>query len=229
MKRIAFFVEGLSEQLFIEKLMTEILGSKKISLEKRKMQGGSKSTISIMQIGSPKIEEGADFYMLIVDCGGETTVSSYIRDQRKSLINKGYLIIFGLLDVRPNWTREQIPRLEKFLYYKLPQKDLKTKFLISVMEIESWFLAEENHYKNIHPDLDIKKFNSFDPLSDTELIEEPASLLHDIYQIVGFAYKKDKKKISRTVDSLDYANLYFNVVNRNNSLNILVDAIHDVI
>lgn len=181
LERIAFFVEGLSEQLFIEKLLTEILGQKNISIEKRKMKGGSKMSISIIKIGAPSISPTADYFFMIIDCSGETTIATYIRNQRDSLLSKGYSAIFGLLDVRPNWSRNEIPKLRKMLYYKLPQKDIETKFILSVMEIESWFLAEEKHFKNIHPDLDvetIKKRNNFDPLSNTELVDEPARLLH---------------------------------------------------
>ena len=196
------------------------------------MKGGANSSISIIQIGSPKIEEDSDFYILIVDCGGETTIPSYIRDQRKSLIKKGYLIIYGLLDVRPNWARDQIPQLEKFLYFRLPQKEIETVFILSVMEIEAWFLAEDKHYHKIHPNLNIdtiRKINFFDPLSNTELIDEPAILLNNIYQNVGLSYHKNKKKISRTVNNLDYENLYFHVVKRNRSFETLINSIHKFI
>lgn len=228
MKRVAFFVEGLSEQLFVEKLMTEILGSHNIAIEKRKMQGGARSRLRITQIGAPTFGDTAQYYILIVDCGGETTVQSYIREQRDSLLKKDYKIIYGILDVRPNWTREEIPKLERSLYYKLPQRDLETRFILSVMEIESWFLAEENHYSKIHRNISLKLIwdeIGFDPLSDTELQENPSGLLHEIYQTQGLAYNKNRKSISRTVNKLDYANLYFNVKERNKSLGFLIDEI----
>jgi len=228
LKRIAFFVEGLTEQLFIEKLLIEILGTKNISIVKRKMKGGKNSPISITQIGAPEISEDAEYYFLLTDCGGETTVASYIRDQRVSLINKGYLAIFGILDVRPNYKREDIEKLRKNLYFKLPQKDLETKFILSIMEIEAWFLADENHYIKIDSRLTIdfiKEKNNFNPLCNTELIEEPASLLDDIYKTVGNTYGKNKRTIARTVENLDYSNIYFKIPKRIPSLKELIDSI----
>jgi hypothetical protein len=227
-KRIAFFVEGLTEQLFIEKLLIEILGEMNVSIETRKMQGGSKTNIKITQIGSPKINQDADYYFLITDCGSETTVASYIKEQRDSLKRSGYIALFGMLDVRPNWKRDQIPELNRKLYCRMPQRDLETKFILSIMEIEAWFLAEENHYEKIDANLTldyIQNNHGIDPRGNTELIDEPADLLDKIYQSVGQKYGKNKQVISKTVELLDYTNLYFEVSERIPSLKNLIDSI----
>ncbi len=229
-------MEGLTEQLFIEKLLSEILGKKNLSIVKKKMRGGSKVSINITEIGSPQINENADYYFLIIDCGGETTVASYIKDQRVSLLEKGYNGIFGLLDVRPNWQRNDIEKLKKFLYYGLPQKNIETKFLLSIMEIEAWFLAEENHYKKINSRLTsdfLLQNYSFNPKTEntenTENFDEPATLLSEIYLSAGIKYNKNKKSISKTVNSLDYSNLYLEVKNRIPSLNELIESIENKI
>ncbi len=221
-------MEGLTEQLFIEKLLTEILGDRNIAIEKSKMQGGSSVAISITVISTPNITNDTGYYFLIIDCGGETTVSSYIREQRESLINTGYVAIFGLLDVRPRWERDEIPELERFLYYGLPQRELETKFILSIMEIEAWFLADENHYKEIDPNLTLDLIlmnNNFDPTSNTEVLENPAELLDEIYKNVDLRYGKSRSQISRTVNNLDYENIYFEVQNRIPSLKELIQSI----
>ena len=41
MKRIAFFVEGQTEQLFINKLLIEIAGHKNIAINLFQLRGGS--------------------------------------------------------------------------------------------------------------------------------------------------------------------------------------------
>lgn len=232
MKRIAFFVEGLTEQYFVEKLIEEVLGKKNLRVEKVKMRGGRKAKPKISRIYSPERNDNAEYYFLIVDCGGETTVASYIKEQRTNLIMKGYVAIFGLLDVRPNFKRDEIDHLKKGLYYKMPTKDILVKFLLSIMEIEAWFLAEENHYKKISPDLTLEKLKTefdFNPVSDTELIDEPSELLDSIYKLAGLRYNKKDNQIRRTVKSLDYENLYFEVCKRVPSLKDFFDSINNVI
>ena len=43
MRRIAFFVEGASEMLFVEKLLIEVASAKNIVVNKTKIRGGGKS------------------------------------------------------------------------------------------------------------------------------------------------------------------------------------------
>lgn len=230
MKRIAFFVEGLTEQLFIEKLILELLGQHNVSIEKRQMRGGKNGPIRITHIGSPQIAADSHLYILITDCGGETTVKSYIMEQRENLIRKGYSHIFGIRDVRPNIARSEIEKLKQRIYYRIPQKDCETKFILAIMEIEAWFLAEEKHFEKLHSQLTCDLIQSqlnFDPLGNTELVEEPAQLLNQIYQLVGLSYGKTRTQLERTVENMDYANLYLEVPNRNASLKTLIDAINN--
>lgn len=63
-KKIACFVEGQTEQIFVEKLFQEIAGYKKISIETYKFQGGkTKRTIQPLK---PSIVEDAHFFYMIV-------------------------------------------------------------------------------------------------------------------------------------------------------------------
>ncbi len=45
MKKIAFYVEGLTEQFFINKLLIEIAGQKNIEIELRQFQGARRGYI----------------------------------------------------------------------------------------------------------------------------------------------------------------------------------------
>lgn len=230
MKRYAFFVEGLTEQLFLEKLLTEIFGRNNIIIETKKIRGGSKIPTSITTISTPIVCNNKGYYILIYDCGGDTSIRSYIEDQRNSLLQSGYIKIFGIRDVYPEFIRSEIQQLEYGLYFKLPQKDLPTKFILSVMEIEAWFLAEENHYATIDPKLTtefIKNNYHFDPSNfNTELRDEPANDLDNIYQLVGKRYKKEGHLIARTINSLDYENIYLFVNTRIKHLNELITEIN---
>lgn len=229
MKKYAFFVEGYTERLFLEKLLTEIFGSNNIKIETKKISGGRRIPIAITTLSTSYNSGKKDYYVLIYDCGGDSSIRSYIGDQRASLIKTGYIKIFGIRDVYPDFDRSEINKLLNGLYSKLPQKDLPTKFILSTMEIEAWFLAEENHYATIDSKLTIdyiKNNYCFDPsIYNTELRDEPTNDLIKIYQLVGKSYTKTKSYIDRTINSLDYDNVYLNVRNRVKALNELVTEI----
>ena len=92
------------------------------------------------------------------------------------------------------------------------------------MEVETWFLAELNHYNKIDKRLTINlikdEFLDLNSILNFESeIEEPAKTLHNIYELVGKFYDKNKKRVVRTVNSLDYANLYLNNRDDLSSLN----------
>lgn len=229
MKRIAFFVEGLTEQLFIEKLLNEIFDQKKIAIEVKKIKGGKRIPIALTTISTPIISQTTNYYILIYDCGGDGNIRSYIMDQRAGLLKAGYSKIIGIRDVYPDFSRSDIHKLQYGLNFKLPQKDLQTKFILSIMEIESWFLADENHYPNINSVLTrdfISQNSGFDPSTyNTQLFNEPANKLNEVYNLVGDSYVKENSVITRTVESLDYANLYFEVHKRISSFKELIDEI----
>lgn len=230
MKRIAFFVEGLSEQLFLEKLLLEVFSCNKIAVESRKMRGGTRVPVTITQITTPTPTVNTEYYILIYDCGGDSNVGSYIRDQRESLKNHGYIKIIGIRDVYPAFTRSEIPRLIRSIHFGIPQKDLPVKFILSIMEIESWFLAEETHYAKINASLSVSLIQSnlgFNPASyDTQLFDMPAIKLNEVYQLVSMRYSKESASISRTINALDFANIYFEVHKRISSLKELIDEIN---
>jgi hypothetical protein len=232
-KKIAFFVEGYTEQEFVRKLLTEIFGVRKLAIEITRIKGGKKIPITHTIIESALTTDDTIYYILIYNCTGDSNVKSYILDHRESLIKSGYIKIIGLRDIYPDFKREDIFKLEQWLNYGLPQKDLPIKIVLSIMEIESWFLAEEKHYLKINETLDLNyicnNFNFNPSEDDTQLIDEAAKKLDQIYQNVGEVYNKDIDKINKTINALDYANVYFVVSNRISSLKKLIFEFEEVL
>lgn len=224
MLKVAFFVEGQTERIFLRKLIAEIFGLKNISYEIRKSWGGQITTIE--SIGST---DKTKWHFQIVDCGGDSTVKSTALDNKDSLIKQGYSHIVGLRDVFPIQFKE-INNLKKGLYYNVPQKEIKIDFVLCVMEIESWFISECSHFERIHPNLSsgyILSNTGMNPCDDNiELIYNPALALDQIYKLVGLRYNKKEKNASRTINNLNYHSLYF--INSMNikSLNELITHIN---
>ncbi len=97
MKRISIFVEGQTERIFVEKLLTEYLTSTKLKTVTCKLRGDRVTNI---------IEKGnihnPEFYILIYDVGcGEKVVSALMDNAEMMVRSGGYDFLFALRDLHP--------------------------------------------------------------------------------------------------------------------------------
>ncbi|HAG50714.1 MAG: hypothetical protein A2X87_08060 [Deltaproteobacteria bacterium GWC2_42_51] len=229
MKKLAIFVEGLTEQLFISKLFIELTGGKNIKIECQKARKTPRGNRSFQVIDATSTDTGQKYYVLIRDCGGESTVKSDIVDSCADLTRSNYEKILGLRDVSPSFTHADIPKLERLLTYMVPTRFIPIRILLAVMECEAWFLAETTHYEKIDSSITLDKVRdllSFDPsCNNVEARMHPADDLNRIYHLAGKAYIKDRKRISRTVEVLDYGLIYLDLRNRIPRLDELIREI----
>jgi hypothetical protein len=108
----------------------------------------------------------------------------------------------------------------------MPQAPIPTDFIINVMEIETCFLAEVNHFEKISPNLTTELITlrlGFDPVNeDMQERERPAEDLDNSYQLVGCRYNKKIQNIKRTINALDYSNIYYRLREKIPSLEKLI-------
>lgn len=204
-RKLAIFVEGQTESIFLERLLHEVVGDERVIVRRNKAKD-----MTLLDIRAT-IAGDEEFYVLLSDCAQDVTVKSRILENRTKLISAGYELILGLRDLHPN-ARTDLDQVVMHLTTKVPTKDIPIAICLSVMEIESWFLFDANHYERIDNRLVrslIQNATGFDPENDNpEDIDRPAELLRDIYRLVGKTYNKERKKVERTVDVLDYEFLY---------------------
>lgn len=191
---------------------------------------GKAGSRSIQIIEKNSVNEQDKIGMYIYDSAGDESVKSDIKNNLHSLQRSGFSKVLGIRDVYPN-AYSDINKLKKLMMYGMPTSVVPLSIHLSVMEIESWFLAEENHYRNLNTNFSLNEINSvlgIDIISQsTEVIENPAKMLDELYKLHGMRYEKnknkkivkDKAKIERTVNALDFENMYINVRQRNTSLN----------
>jgi hypothetical protein len=231
MKKIAFFVEGRTESNFIIKLIEEAYDKKEIAITSKRGKGGANVEVSFTVISADSITDDTKFHVLIINCTGESNLRTYINDRREDLIKDGFTKIIGIRDVYPNFERKDIPLLERGLYCRMPQKPIETEFIISVMEMETCFLSEQNHFSKIHNGLTADLIHSslgFHPVNDDmQLRDAPSVDLHSCYNIVGESYTKDAACIDRTIANLDYNNIYYNLKGKVQHLNRLITNLDD--
>lgn len=232
MKRIAFFVEGQTEQIFVNRLIKEILGTQQINIIQKQFRGG---------VNIPKVEivrnssfsRNPKYEVLIFDCGSDNRVKSEILDNIETLRKNGYEMIVGLRDLYP-LPIDDLEKLEKglrFLPNKLKNDAHYFDVIIAVHEIEAWFLAETNHLRKIDKRLTgrfIKDKLGFDPYaSDPQAREHPAKDLDNIYRLVGKSYTKKYNATTRVVNKLDFNNIRFNLRYDINPLDRLLKAMEN--
>lgn len=231
MKKIAFFVEGRTESCFIIKLIEEAYDKKKIAITSKRGKGGSNIEINFTTIFADSISDDTKFHVLIVNCTGESNLRTYINDRREDLIKDGFSKIIGMRDVYPNFGRKDIHNLTQGLNFRLSQKPIETEFIISVMEIETCFLAEHFHFAKIHPSLNadlIYQSLGFNPFNeDMQLRDVPSFDLNSCYNIVGANYSKEDAVVDRTINNLDYGNLYFNLKGNIKHLEMLISNLDE--
>ena len=231
MKKIALFVEGQTDQIFMEKLIREIIGKHGFSITNFKFFGGKKNIRKPFLITTRNTRADTEFYFVIYDCGGDDRVQSDIRERLDSLRKESFSLVIGIRDVYPEIN---ITKLKQYLYYGISGiSDILIKIILAVNEIEAWFLAEETHYHKISDKITLEIANKIAGIDvskhNTEIIPHPSDTLKQIYIKGGTTYDKSKWKVQRTVEALNYENLYMSVRNRNKSLNELLTCLDGLI
>lgn len=234
MRKLAIFVEGYTELLFIDRLICEVAERNQIAVQHRQIRGGGvRSGIPkrFIELQMPVLTPDHSLYFLIADCGGEDAVRQRIQDEHENLTKANYERVIGLRDVFPKYTRNEIPKLRLGLRYGVRTSLIPVQFILSVMELEAWFLAEYTHFQNVDPMLTVEAIRSqlgFDPVNeDMTNRAEPANDLAAAYAIVGKSYVKGDSRTN--VERLDFAHLYADLPNRIPELYELVSAIDSFI
>jgi len=208
MKKLAIFVEGLTEQILVRQMLQAVLDRNRIAIQTVKITGGHNVRMSFTVMRAAHVDFHTEYYVLVYDCGGETNVKGYLMARREKLISNGYTMIMGLRDVYPNFEREEVPKLLRGLNHRLPQKKAATHIYLAEMETEAWFLGEYRHLKKISKKLApnyIEKHLGFNP--KTENMEErdhPSVDLKAVYQLADHDYTKKRDRLNAVVSKLDF-------------------------
>ena len=237
MKKLAIFVEGKTEQIFIDRFLREFIKRQKLSIIS--VEAFGKDCPRFTTIITEDITTlNTKYQILIFNSCNDIRVISDLRERYENLKDEGYSHFIGIRDLYPNYLYNQRDdAVEESLFFI---KDcINTTIIYATMEVETWFIAELNHYKNIHKDLTFEKIkNKFQNIENFEKdITHPADFLHNIYKLVDkkymtrklengkIKYKKKEKEIKRTVNALDYENLYLNTTKEIPSLKQLIDEL----
>ena len=237
MKKLAIFVEGQTEQIFVERLILYMTDHLHISIEKRRGYGGRDNGRIFITLSCP--DEHHPYYILIVDSSNDGRVLTDIRENYHSLVKQGYSKVIGLRDVYPNRYKD-FRKLKRVTGNLMPEEKPMPVICFAVLEIETWFIAEYTHFKKIHPRLTrqfIKRETGIDP-GDPEIEQSvypgkddyelsPAGDLNRIYKLVKRSYSKKKQQVTNIVNVLDFKKICNEVPKRAHSLGFFLRELQD--
>lgn len=216
MKKIAFFVEGQTEQIFLNRLVQKVFGEENISIILKKSRGGTNVPHEEI-VRSRYLSRRPQYLVLIYDCGADNRVKSEILDNIDSLHNAGYNCIIGMRDLYP-LPIDDLKRLERglqFLPHSLDKLRDMFRFIIVVQEVETWFLSEASHFMKVDKRLTsnfIKQKLGFDPYHENAILRHhPAQDIDNIYRLVGKSYSKKYWQVEKLVRRLDFNNIMHHV------------------
>lgn len=229
MKRLAVFVEGATDQAFMERLIAEVVGHNQVVIEvTNSFSSGVSASITTSMYTAQQVNRR--FYVLIFNCGNDERVVGAINERYARLVETGYDLIIGMRDVIP-LAIEEVGRLRAALQQKLVHGSLRVELVLAIMELEAWFLGEVTHFTKIDDRLTtqfILRERGIDLATiDVEAILRPARELDRIYRLVGRRYRKGQYRSRQTLGKIDFDEIYVNVADRAPALRELCEQLDE--
>ena len=86
MHKLAIFVEGQTEQIFIRQLLHQIFGYQSIKIRNEKVRGRN----IFIQLGDNTQDESLQYLFLLVNVGNDEKVASAVLENAANMITKGF-------------------------------------------------------------------------------------------------------------------------------------------
>lgn len=212
MHKLAIFVEGYTELCFVDRLIAEIANAKSLAVQHMQISGGSTVSRKIKRLNVTTVTTETKHYIQIYNCGGDELVKSRIQEEHASLSRSAFQRIIGLRDVKPI-ARADIPKLEFGLRGGIKTSLIPVEFVLSIMEIEAWFLSEFTHFPKIDPLINVASISAtlgFNPQTDDMSLRlDPLADITNCYAIAGKQYSKGNAPV--TVNALDMNRVYLDL------------------
>lgn len=218
--RIAFFVEGLTETIFIRSLLLNVFDNSKAEILCIRLFNTSKEvpTYSISN-------DSATIKFLLIDVEGDSNVLSGIKEREESFFNQGYKKIIGLRDMysdeydnlskKKGVNKRVISLIISKVQSEIDKMSHPTliKLHFAIMEIEAWFMAMVDVLNRIDSQLTpdfIKSKLGFDILiiDPQTFFRTPSNELEKIYALVGKTYDKTRHCLESLMSKMQKEDFY---------------------
>ena len=223
MRKVAIFVEGQTEQIFVRECLLRLWEYQNVQLECRTLFTDHQYNYAEYDFPNPD----AGFHFEIINVGNDNAVLPRILRREQYLWNQGFELILGLRDMYSKDYRElnanspgkiNVELIQKFLQGAAATVKAKSsrpeKIVIhfAIMEVEAWFIGMyhylERHHEmlttdHIHLELGFDLQNC-DPETD---VYHPTDTLDSIYRLIGERYGKSRGEIEAILAHLQKEDL----------------------
>ncbi|KWT84932.1 DUF4276 family protein [Candidatus Magnetominusculus xianensis] len=234
MKKIAIFVEGQTEVIFVKRFLYEYINPTKIELYFEE-----KGRDCIIAKGIRK-NLNAEYFFLIYNVTGDGNIFSAVKERAQKLIVKtNYSYLLALRDLYPKKREEKNAVIRAFnkivesiIELQLYDKK-KIQLILAIMEIEAWFLADVDLFLKIYPSLTHDKIIEELKINlkndNPEMYDHPAEIVSKIYDLVDQTYGKHETDSYRIAYNINYDYLLGSedVLNKVKSLKYFIDCIDE--
>lgn len=224
MSKVAIFVEGQSELIFIRHFLPLVLGWDKISFECLELYANKTK-----QVPHKHTNEDAETHFFILNVGNDEKVLSVIKERENVFFQLGYEKIIGLRDMYSGEYRKRSPgRIRGTVtraFVENAHKEIakmsepaKIKIHFAIMELEAWFLGMYDIFELFNPVLSINYIEenlgfNLKTIDPQVTFFKPADTVDDILQLVSLRYKKsydDVERICSKIEKAGFSNAFEN-------------------
>ncbi len=214
MRKIAIFVEGNTELIFVREYLRKRFEYQDLEIECRKRQFGR-----FDKVPYPIPNPNAKFHFRIIDVGGDGNVLDNMLSDENLLQRIGYEKIIGLRDMFSESYKKAVKQplrivpaiSDKFIeransrILEQAKSPTKMKLCFAIMEIEAWFLAIPNIWaKKGISTAQLKSvlktdYSTIDP--ETTFLH-PTETIKDILKIINEPYRKQADEVESLVGKI---------------------------
>ncbi len=220
-KKIAIFVEGMTEFIFVSHFLKTIT-EYKVNIEALELHKDQlrKSIVGGIDFNNPI----STIQFLIIKVGNDEKVLSAISERARGLKDKGYNNILGLRDMYSEAYKKKSPGqvnsaitnsfidIAKETIEDMGFTSLQIDIFFSIMEIEAWFLATWEIFEAINP-THTKGYIENTLGIDLNNLEKYFRPFLEIKKII-LVYNKKERQVKDIVSRINKA-LIDNVINEN--------------
>jgi hypothetical protein len=231
MKRIAFFVEGQTESIFLTYLIEQYFSPGIASMQLSRIHGNKTHVLR-----KAKIHSSTEFYVLIVNVEGDEKVTSAIKERAEKLFSQeAYEMVIAIRDLYPNdaCKKNDIENAFSKIFSSYSYSN-KIFLILSIMEVEAWFIAEHSVFSRLFPGAQTNRINNELGLclenDNIESYNHPAKILGEISRMHSSCYDKKAHEIHAICSRIDFAELCFNegILNKIHQFKCLMERINQV-
>lgn len=205
MRKVAIFVEGQGDQIFVRNLLYHLIDPSTFSFRCFKLQAGSERQVPY-EYPNPQAKR----HFQIFNVQGDEGVLKAIQEREVRLFNQGFSKIIGLRDMYSKAYSKRSRNIDATLTQKFIEGSNATiakmehaaniNFHFAIMEIEAWWLSMPHLFAKIDDRLTVEFIDhhlgyNLQAIKPSERFFQPASEIKKIFELIGRDYDKSRAAV----------------------------------